>query len=160
MVRKKSRLFIFTILLSFTFLITIFSNKELIRADNEKGDGQLVYIIPVEKEVEKGLYAFLKRATEEAEAAGANHIISEINSPGGFTDAANNIGNLIDNIDVPTTSYIVKEAISAGSYIALHTDEIYMNPNATMGASGIITSDGNAADKKAQSAWIAAMRAV
>src|SRR5699024_951385 len=32
--------------------------------------------------------------------------------------------------------------------------------NTTMGASGIITSDGNAADKKAQSAWIAAMRAV
>src|SRR5699024_7775245 len=107
---------------------------------------------PVEKEVEKGLYAFLKRATKEAEEAGANHIIFEINSPGGLVDSANDIGQLIDNLDTPTTSYIVKEALSAGSYIALHTDDIYMKPNTTMGASGIITSDGNAADKKAQSA--------
>src|SRR5699024_11220543 len=35
---------------------------------------------------------------------------------------------------------------------------IYMKPNATMGASGVITSDGKAADKKAQSAWVAAMK--
>ena len=33
-----------------------------------------------------------------------------------------------------------------------------MNPSATMGASGVITGDGNAADQKAQSAWIAAMK--
>src|SRR5699024_11581909 len=46
----------------------------------------------------------------------------------------------------------------SGSYIALNTDEIYMKPNATMGASGVITSDGKAADKKAQSAWVAAMK--
>src|SRR5690625_5888343 len=38
------------------------------------------------------------------------------------------------------------------------SDEIYMKPNATMGASGVITSDGKAADKKAQSAWVAAMK--
>src|SRR5699024_10311105 len=42
--------------------------------------------------------------------------------------------------------------------IALNTDNIYMSPQASMGASGVITSDGNAADKKAQSAWIASMR--
>ncbi|NAP01545.1 nodulation protein NfeD, partial [Halomonas sp. MG34] len=42
--------------------------------------------------------------------------------------------------------------------IALNTDTIYMRPQATMGASGVITSDGNAADKKAQSAWLASMR--
>src|SRR5690606_15993800 len=38
-----------------------------------------------------------------------------------------------------------------------HTDTIYMTPRATMGASGVITGDGNAADKKAQSAWLKAM---
>src|SRR5699024_11400215 len=50
------------------------------------------------------------------------------------------------------------EALSAGSYIALNSETIYMRPNATMGTSGVITSDGNAADKKAQSEWIAAMK--
>lgn len=159
MKRKHNRMFIFLSLLIVCLSVSFFNHAATLKAETT-GEGQLVYIIPVEKEVEKGLYAFLQRATEEALAAGANHIIFEINSPGGFTDAANNIGQLIDGIDIPTTSFIVKEALSAGSYIALHTDDIYMNPNATMGASGIITSDGNAADKKAQSAWIAAMRAV
>src|SRR5699024_7889878 len=45
-----------------------------------------------------------------------------------------------------------------GSYIALNTDNIYMKPQATMGASGVINQDGTAADKKAQSAWLSAMR--
>lgn len=124
----------------------------------EQGEGKLVYVIPVEKEVERGLEAFLNRATEEAKEAGANHIIFEIDTPGGRVDSASQIAKLLQSIDVPTTAYIVNEALSAGSYIALNLDTIYMRPNATMGASKVITGDGNAADDKAQSAWIAAMK--
>lgn len=129
-------------------------------AENNVNDGEnkLVYIIPIEKEVERGLEAFLTRTTEEAIEEGANHIIFEIDTPGGRVDSAGQIGKLLNNLDIPTTSYIVNEALSAGSYLALNTDNIYMNPQATMGASGVITQDGNAADKKAQSAWIAAMQ--
>ena len=47
-----------------------------------------VYKVPVEDVVEKGLYAFLQRSFAEAEEAGAEAIILEINTPGGFTDAA------------------------------------------------------------------------
>lgn len=124
----------------------------------EQGEGKLVYVIPVEKEVERGLEAFLNRVTEEAEEAGANHIIFEIDTPGGRVDSASQIAKLLQSIDVPTTAYIVNEALSAGSYIALNLDTIYMRPNATMGASKVITGDGNAAEDKAQSAWIAAMK--
>ena len=123
-----------------------------------KGSDKLVYIIPIENEVERGLEAFLTRSTEEAIEAGANHIIFEIDTPGGRVDSAGQIGKLLQSIEVETTSYIINEALSAGSYIALNTQNIYMNKNATMGASGVITGDGNAADKKAQSAWIAAMK--
>ncbi|MBM7569622.1 NfeD family protein [Aquibacillus albus] len=122
------------------------------------GEGKLIYIIPIEKEVERGLEAFLTRTTEEAKEENADHIIFEIDTPGGRVDAANNIGELFQNIEIPTTSFITSQALSAGSYIALNTDYIYMKPQATMGASGVITSDGNAAEKKAQSAWLAAMK--
>lgn len=125
---------------------------------NNTSEEDLVYIIPVEKEVERGLAAFLERTTNEAIENHAKHIIFEINTPGGRVDSAGEIGTIIQNIHIPTASYVVNEALSAGSYIALHTDEIYMAPHARMGASGIITQDGNAADKKAQSAWITAMR--
>src|SRR5690625_4268258 len=122
------------------------------------GADKLVYIIPIEKEVERGLEAFLQRSTNEAVEAGANHIIFEIDTPGGRVDSASQIGRLLQSFDIPSTAYIVNEALSAGSYIALNSDTIYMNPNATMGASGVITGDGTAADEKAQSAWIAAMK--
>ena len=39
----------------------------------------------------------------------------------------------------------------------LSADEIYMVPSATMGSAAVIDSAGNAADKKAQSYWLAAM---
>ncbi|WP_077625029.1 NfeD family protein [Sediminibacillus massiliensis] len=123
-----------------------------------EGEGKLVYVIPIEKEVERGLEAFLSRTTGEAAAENADHVIFEIDTPGGRVDAAGQIAELLQKMEIETTSYITNEALSAGSYIALNTDNIYMNPQATMGASGVITSDGNAADKKAQSAWIAAMK--
>lgn len=142
------------------FTITLLGGTLLVQAEEvEQGEGNLVYVIPVKKEVERGLESFLIRSTTEAMEAGANHIIFEIDTPGGVVDAAGDIATLIQSLQMPTTSYVVNKALSAGSYIALHTDNIYMTPHATMGASGIITGDGNAADKKAQSAWYAAMKA-
>lgn len=120
----------------------------------DDGGGKLVYIIPVEREVERGLEAFLKRTTTEAIESGADHIILEIDTPGGRVDSAGQIATLLQNLEVPTTSFIINEALSAGSYIALNTDNIYFVPHATMGASGVINSDGTAAEEKAQSAWI------
>ncbi|WP_154655297.1 NfeD family protein [Pontibacillus halophilus] len=129
-----------------------------VTADEQDGKGQLVYIVPIEKEVEKGLAAFLKRSVYEAEEAGADHIVFEIDTPGGAVDAAGDIASLFQDIEIPTSAFVINKALSAGSYIALNADEIYMKPIATMGAAGVITSDGNAASQKAQSAWISSMR--
>lgn len=139
-----------------SFLITPLTSMDA--ETKEIGADKLVYMIPIEDEVERGLEAFLIRSTNEAIEAGANHIIFEIDTPGGRVDSAGQIGKLLQGLEIPSTAYIVNEALSAGSYIALNSDTIYMQPNATMGASGVITADGNAADKKAQSAWIAAMK--
>src|SRR5699024_10411037 len=84
----------------------------------------------------------------EAYEIGADHIIFEIDTPGGRVDAAGQIGKQLQELEIPSTAFIVNEALSAGSYIALNTDEIYMKPNATMGASGVITSDGKAAESQ------------
>ncbi|MFD1363014.1 NfeD family protein [Lentibacillus salinarum] len=121
-------------------------------------DGDLVYVVPIENEVEKGLGAFLNRTAQEAEEDGADHIIYEIDTPGGAVDAAEQIGEMLQNLDIETTAFIVNRALSAGSYLALNTDNIYMKPQATMGASGVINQDGTAADEKARSAWLSAMK--
>lgn len=149
---RKNLLAVFIFILSFLWI-----NQALIFANEEPEASTSVYVIPVENEVERGLVAFLERSIKEAEEAFADQIVFEINSPGGRVDSAGDIATLISSTEIPTAAYIVNEALSAGSYIALQADEIYFKPGATMGASGVITGDGNAADKKAQSAWIAAM---
>ncbi|NLY79871.1 MAG: nodulation protein NfeD [Lysinibacillus sp.] len=120
-----------------------------------------VYHIPVEKEIEKGLYVFLKRSFNEALENNASAIILEIHTPGGYVDVAYDIGKLIDETPKPLKiiAFINSKALSAGAYIALHAEQIYMTPNATMGAAQIIDLNGNAANEKIHSAWIKNMQA-
>lgn len=122
-----------------------------------KADQEIVYIAPMEKTVEDGLYAFLNRAISLAEENGASAIIFRINTPGGIVSSAEKIGKLFSDASVKTIAWVDNRALSAGAYISLNADQIYMSPGSTMGAAAVITSSGNAADKKAQSAWLAAM---
>ncbi|MFJ8063053.1 nodulation protein NfeD [Psychrobacillus sp. NPDC096426] len=145
---KLSRYIISFCLLLFSFFLV---------APSVIANSPTVYKIPVYKEVEKGLYAFLKRSIEEAEDAKADAIIFELNTPGGFVDSAEKITNLLDATSIRKIAYINTEALSAGAYLALHTDEIYMTPSGTIGAAAVIDSAGNAADEKAKSAWKAKM---
>ncbi|WP_342505231.1 nodulation protein NfeD [Sporosarcina sp. FSL K6-2383] len=119
---------------------------------------QKVYKVPIEKEIGKGTYAFLQRSFSEAKEAGAEAIILEIDTPGGFVDAAWQIAKLMDETELPVIAYVNNRAISAGAFIALHADDIYMSKNATMGASQVIDSAGNAAADKAHSSWRADMK--
>nr|WP_232824264.1 MULTISPECIES: nodulation protein NfeD [Paraliobacillus] len=146
----------YSILISLLFVIVGSIHTQGVSAA-ENGDGKLVYVIPIEAEVERGLEAFLRRTTTEAAEADADHIIFELNTPGGRVDAATNIGGLLQDLEIETTSYITVQALSAGSYIALNTDNIFMKPQSTMGASGVINSDGSEAAEKAQSAWFESM---
>lgn len=150
---KKKLYVVFILLLSFIWI-----NGAPSTAENGT-NSDLVYIIPVENEVERGLLSFLERGINEAEENFADYIIFEINSPGGEVTAARDIAVLIADLEIPNAAYIISQAASAGSYIALNADEIYFKPAGRMGASGVVTGDGNAADLKAQSDWRAAMRA-
>jgi membrane-bound serine protease (ClpP class) len=143
------------IFLFFMLILTCFSwSLPFSYADSEK----IVYMVPIEDTVEKGLNAFLDRAVREAEEDNASAIIFEVNTPGGAVDAAAGIGKLLTSTNIKTVSFINNQALSAGAYIALNTDEIYMVPGATMGSAAIIDQAGNTAGKKAESYWFAAMQ--
>lgn len=152
--KKSWRLSMWIAIMLFAVLLSLNHLYSVVQAD---GEGETVYVIPVKDTVERGMSSFLERTTREAEESGADHIIFEIDTPGGRVDAAGEIGEIFQGLDIPNSAFVTNRAYSAGSYIALNTDEIYMKPTATMGASGVINSDGTAADKKAQSAWISSM---
>ncbi len=123
-----------------------------------EADGDRVLVVPLQEEVEKGLYGFLERAINTAETEQYEAVIIQMDTPGGAVNAAFDIGKLFSDAEVETITYVDKNALSAGAYISLNTDRIYMAPGSVMGAAQVIDGQGNAAGDKAQSAWIAAMR--
>jgi membrane-bound serine protease (ClpP class) len=144
----------------FTFFILLFSaiiGSFTVQAVENK-QAETVYVIPVQETVEKGLLAFINRSIKEAEELNAELIILDINTPGGAVDAASDIAKSMTTTKIPLIAFVNKQALSAGAYIALHADEIYMTPGSTMGAAAIIDQQGNAAGEKAESFWLAAMK--
>jgi membrane-bound serine protease (ClpP class) len=146
---KRGLLIFFMMILGFSFLQPLLSS-----AENTKK----VYVIPIHKEVEKGLHVFLERAISDAEENNAELIIFDIDTPGGLVTAAGDIGQLLDGVETKTVAFVNNHALSAGAFISLHADEIYMVPNAQIGSAAVIDQAGNAADKKAQSYWLSAMK--
>ncbi|MDR7248727.1 membrane-bound serine protease (ClpP class) [Bacillus pumilus] len=122
-----------------------------------KSVDQKVHVIPIEDTVEKGLSQFIERSFEQAKSERAKHIILDINTPGGAVDAALEIADTIRASDIPVTAFVNHRALSAGAFLALNADQIYMTPNGKMGAAAIIDGEGNAADQKSESLWLAEM---
>lgn len=148
--RKKTTFILFFVPIFFL----LFSSHE---ARNPQAAKPTVYFISIEETVEKGLAAFIDRSITEAEKQGAEKIVLELNTPGGAVDAAITIAKRLNETNIETIAYVNKQAISAGAYIALNTDQIYFHPSGTMGSAAIIDLEGNAADKKAASFWKAEM---
>ncbi|MBM7097111.1 nodulation protein NfeD [Bacillus sp. H-16] len=150
---KSVRISIYSIFLLTAFLLLLFPP-----AAQSDGEGKLVYYIPVEQTVERGLLAFMERSFEAAAEEGADHIVLEVDTPGGFVDAAGRIASLMNNTDIPITAFVVNEALSAGAYISLIADNIVMMPGTDMGSAAVIDGAGNAAEEKSQSVWLARMQ--
>ncbi|MCI3919695.1 nodulation protein NfeD [Paenibacillus sp. TRM 82003] len=115
-------------------------------------------LIHVDRTIETGLESYLKRALEEAEASGAAQAVLVIDTFGGRVDAAEGIGQAIRGSKLQTIAYVKGKAISAGSYIALNADQIYMETGSSIGAAAVVTVGGErVTDSKIVSAWVGLM---
>ena len=105
----------------------------------------VVYIIPIKGVIERGLLHIVHRGIDEAVATKADAIIFDMDTPGGRVDVTEEIIRTM--IDLPTNittyTFINKDALSAGSMIAISTGHIYMSPGSRIGASAIVTSSGD-----------------
>lgn len=93
-----------------------------------------VVVIPVEREVDYGLYAFLKRATAEALAEEPDEIVYKVNTYGGELHSAFEIVDLLLSVEgAGTWVYVEQKAISAGALISLACDRMAMGEGTTIG---------------------------
>jgi membrane-bound serine protease (ClpP class) len=91
-------------------------------------------IVGLTGEVDEYAFADLQRQFQEAQAAGADTIILDINTYGGQVTAAMDISRFIKGqTNLHTIAFVDDKAISAGSMIAVACNEIVMKPSATLG---------------------------
>ena len=124
-----------------------------------KGD---VVVVPLRGKVSPSLLAFLRRALKTAESDLASAIVFDMNTYGGRLDTATDIVTALNQIKIPTYTFINTNAGSAGALIAMATQHIFMAPVSAIGAAAPILSTGEdlpATEKeKTISYWSALIR--
>ncbi|ATW25338.1 NfeD family protein [Candidatus Formimonas warabiya] len=145
---KKSALQVLcAVILFFSLVVPVFAKP-----------GDLVYVVPIKGTIDPGLATFVERIYEEAEQAGAARVILEIDTYGGYIDAAIRIKERALASTVPTSSFVTKKAISAGALITLAGEKIFMASGTTIGAAEPRAGEEKA-DEKVVSMWAQELRA-
>ncbi len=93
----------------------------------------VVLVIPIEGPIENALVYIIRRGVAEAQDKDVAAIVFDMDTPGGGLKEAREIVNLIENLKMPTYTFVRQEAFSAGAIIALATKHIYMAPGSVIG---------------------------
>ena len=113
--------------------------------DKDGGQNKILFILPIQKEIDLGLAAFVERKLVKLTK---DHIvILHIKTFGGRVDAAVRIRDAILKTKATTIAYVDHRAISAGALISLASDTIIMRQGSSIGAATPIQGGG---DKKAK----------
>lgn len=117
-------------------------SRKLPEPDPSGGNGKSVVIIEVEEIIDMGLFAFIERAIKENGDASA--LVLEINTPGGRIDAATQIRDAIMAAPktMRTVAFINPRAISAGAFISLACDLIFIADGGSIGAATPVAIGG------------------
>ncbi|MDO5718798.1 MAG: NfeD family protein [Tissierellia bacterium] len=130
------------------FLILLILLLPINVSANEK-----VYVIPIKGDINGVTYSIAVDGIREAEKEGANAIVFEIDTYGGFINSAEKIKNSIIRTSIPTISYVNNKAESAGVLISIASEKLAMNKTATIGSARTIPDD-----EKVMSLWLSILR--
>ncbi len=137
--KRKRNLLFYTLLIIFCLssLVSIFAQ-----------DDALVYVLDIRTEIGGGVGSYIMKGIQRAEAANADAIIFDVDTPGGRVDSAVKIIRLIQETEIPTIAFVNRQAISAGAMISAACTQIVMTSGATIGDSEPVDSRGNEVSEK------------
>ncbi len=101
-----------------------------------------VVVISIRNQIDNPTHYVLRRGIKEALASKADVVVLDMNTPGGSATAAFEIMEDIGNFTGKTITFVNKEAMSAGAFIAAATEEIWFAPHGVIGAAAAVTSEG------------------
>lgn len=147
MIQRISYWFSF-ILVSFLFIASSFAQ-----------DSTVIYRFDIKEEIAPPIWRTTKLAMEEANELKVDAIIIDMDTYGGQVDMADSIRTKILRSKIPVFVVINNNAASAGAFISLACDSIYMHPGSTIGAATVVNQSGEAVPDKYQSYMRSKMRA-
>ena len=104
------------------------------------------YQIPIRDQIGPPILDILRRGLKNAIEVDAEMVILDMNTPGGelgvTLEIMQEIIDVFDRFEGPIITYVNKEAISAGAYIAMATNEIAFSPYAQIGAAEAVSGGG------------------
>lgn len=114
--------------------------------------GKNVIIINLDYQIDPGATEMFKQALNGLNYNTTEAVVIEMNTPGGLLSDMKNIVDIINatEVHVPVYTYIIPDGwgASAGSYIAMSTDAIYMGPGSFIGPSTPIVVGGSAIEQQ------------
>jgi len=120
---------------------TIESIEKMQRLGNDKAsdDKQAkVYVVPVRDDIMPPILYVIRRGVKDAMEAEADCLILDMETNGGRVDITEDIFDIIGKFRGETVTYVNKDAYSAGAFIAVATQKIYMAPQSVIGAAAPI----------------------
>ncbi|NBB79317.1 MAG: hypothetical protein GVY36_07725 [Verrucomicrobia bacterium] len=106
------------------------------------GDVIDVYVIPITDAISKPNLYILRRGLKAAIANDVDMVLLDMDTPGGRVDYTLEMMEMLAKFEGITATFVNVDAISAGSFIAAATQEIYFAPQGKIGASAVIQGGG------------------
>lgn len=120
--------------------------------------GTTYFVVQAEEMVDNGMFRYIERGIALAEEEDGAGLILHMDTFGGLVDAADKIRKALLDTDIPTLTFIDKNAASAGALISFATDKVIMAGGASIGAATVVDGGGAEASEKMQSYMRGLMR--
>jgi membrane-bound serine protease (ClpP class) len=97
-----------------------------------------VYVLPIREDIMPPLVYLVRRGVKEAMEAKADVLILDMDTHGGRVDVTEEVIQILNQFKGETVTYVDTKAFSAGAFIAVATQKIYMAPRSVIGAAAPI----------------------
>ena len=93
-----------------------------------------VYVLPIRDDISPPMVYLVRRGVKEAMQARAEVLILDMETNGGRVDVTEEIIQILNQFKGRTVTYVNRKAFSAGAFIAVATQQIFMSPQSVIGA--------------------------
>lgn len=97
-----------------------------------------VYVLPIRDDIMPPMVYLVRRGVKAAMESGAELLVLDMQTNGGRADSTLEIIDILSQFKGRTLTYVNKDAYSAGAFIAVATEKIYMAPQSVIGAAAPI----------------------